>query len=109
MQWTLVAMNIDRLVAITWPFWARAHITQRVNLLVLLVIVLFTFANGLIVIIYYDVVPTTNNLVGKLCTGYNKGIIYTKIFKVNRLVSIFTTWKKLELGLLKIIFICAHI
>lgn len=83
-QWTLVAMNIDRLVAISWPFLARSHVTQRVTLLVLLIIVLFTFANGFFGISFYGVVRTTNNLIGKSCTGYNKGSgMNIIVFRIN--------------------------
>lgn len=74
-QWTLVAMNIDCVVAITWPFWARTHATQRVTIFVLMVIVLCMFANSFLTVVYYGVVSTTNNLIGKLCTGFYKGNI----------------------------------
>lgn len=77
-------MNIDRLVAISWPFWARSHVTQRVTLFALLIIVLFTFANGFFGISFYGVVRTTNNLIGKSCTGYNKGSgMNIIVFRIN--------------------------
>lgn len=27
--WTLVALNVDRLAYLTWPFAARVHLTER--------------------------------------------------------------------------------
>ena len=27
--WTLVALNVDRLAYVTWPFAARVHLTER--------------------------------------------------------------------------------
>ena len=72
-QWTLLAMNADRLVALSWPFWARAHVTRRATILVILIILLFTFALALFAINIYGVLPTANNLIGITCIGYSKG------------------------------------
>lgn len=66
-------MNVDRLLALIWPFWARVYVTQRVTLFILSIIVLLAFMNGFFAINFYGVVPTTNNIIGKSCTGYNKG------------------------------------
>lgn len=72
-QWTLVAMNVDRLMALKWPFWARAHITPRVIGLLEIAIILFTFGIALFSINLYGVLLTSSNLVGKSCTGFSKG------------------------------------
>lgn len=28
-SWTMVCLNADRLISLTWPFWARRYLTER--------------------------------------------------------------------------------
>ena len=32
--WILVALNVDRLIALSYPFWARKHITELITYLI---------------------------------------------------------------------------
>ena len=72
-QWTLLAMNTDRLVFIMWPFWARKHLTTHATLVVLFIILICTFGVSFFAINIYGVLPTKNNFIGKSCVGSSKG------------------------------------
>ena len=55
--WTLVLFNVERLVALQWPFFARSFVTPRRVLVELCAIALFCFLLAFLAIPAYQLVP----------------------------------------------------
>ena len=47
--WVVVALNADRLIALSYPFWAREHMTERITYFICAGILIYTFSYACIV------------------------------------------------------------
>lgn len=63
----LVGLNADRFCALTWPFWARAHLTERNTRWILVGIVLYVVPINIPTLFYYSTAKTTSNFAGVTC------------------------------------------
>ena len=63
----LLALNVDRLCALTWPFWARQHLTERNTRYILVGILVYVVPLNLTSLLYYSTANTTSNFAGSTC------------------------------------------